>query len=429
MFAEKATKPAATVPRQRSSTDVLGRVAAVVGRRGAPLDLHTHVAVAPGRGHDFGHVRVHVDDEAARSARDLGADAYTYGHHIVFAPGRYAPRTPSGLALLTHELRHVTRPAATVPAVPLRVDDPRSREEAYARGAGESRGQLALRAFAGPTPGVVYRQAAGGAAAMQVGSFQGRAKSLTIDRTGDYYRVTGVLWAFGSKASAAHAAEAQNTIRTFWTRAFPDGHAIECNVDVRYAATPPSGASTIEMKDMTGPSNVSRITGDMELNMTEPDALTWTVAHEFGHQVGLKDRYSEDWASRIFKGKRRTTPDPGYGHNLMSDPGGPLETSNVRDVGEENAPSSLTDDDQIRLWVSRHTVEEMARLSAATKISMLNTLLSGYIDNSDVAAAELIIVAVRPAEAAAVKGVLTRLMKSMLNRKQEDRIRRAMDLM
>jgi hypothetical protein len=57
--------------------------------------------------HDLSHVRVHTDQQAAKSAHALTADAFTCGNHIVFGAGKYAPDTIAGLRLLTHELTHV----------------------------------------------------------------------------------------------------------------------------------------------------------------------------------------------------------------------------------------------------------------------------------------------------------------------------------
>jgi hypothetical protein len=52
---------------------------------------------------DFSRVRVHIGAEAEESARELNAAAYTVGQHIVFGPGRFAPRTREGLGLIAHE--------------------------------------------------------------------------------------------------------------------------------------------------------------------------------------------------------------------------------------------------------------------------------------------------------------------------------------
>jgi hypothetical protein len=56
-------------------------------------------------------IRVHTGGLASRSADSLGAHAYASGNHIVFGNGRYAPGTPSGHALLAHELAHVDQNA------------------------------------------------------------------------------------------------------------------------------------------------------------------------------------------------------------------------------------------------------------------------------------------------------------------------------
>ncbi len=60
-------------------------------------------------GYDFSKVKVHTDEHAAESARSLKALAYAKGNHIVFGQGRYAPETPAGLRLLSHELSHVVQ--------------------------------------------------------------------------------------------------------------------------------------------------------------------------------------------------------------------------------------------------------------------------------------------------------------------------------
>jgi hypothetical protein len=57
-------------------------------------------------GADFGGVRIHTDGNAARMSRQLGADAFTIGHDVYFAPGHYAPASDRGRHLLAHELAH-----------------------------------------------------------------------------------------------------------------------------------------------------------------------------------------------------------------------------------------------------------------------------------------------------------------------------------
>jgi hypothetical protein len=74
---------------------------------GQPLDSATLAFMEPRFGSDFSGVRVHSDASAAESARAVDALAYTVGHDVVFAEGRYAPGTGRGQQLLAHELTHV----------------------------------------------------------------------------------------------------------------------------------------------------------------------------------------------------------------------------------------------------------------------------------------------------------------------------------
>jgi hypothetical protein len=78
---------------------------------GHGLDAQTLDFMASRLGEDFDDVRVHTDAEAARSAHDVGARAYTVGHHVVFGRGEYQPQAPSGRRLLAHELAHVVQQA------------------------------------------------------------------------------------------------------------------------------------------------------------------------------------------------------------------------------------------------------------------------------------------------------------------------------
>jgi Domain of unknown function (DUF4157) len=91
---------------------------------GQPIDLATRAFMEPRFGHDFSHVRVHTDERAADSARAVNAAAYTAGHHLVFAAGRYSPTTTSGRHLLAHELAHSVQQGFAPNRLPQTVDDP-----------------------------------------------------------------------------------------------------------------------------------------------------------------------------------------------------------------------------------------------------------------------------------------------------------------
>jgi hypothetical protein len=76
---------------------------------GAPLSGTARAFFEPRFGRDLASVRVHTGPAAAESARQLGAESYTFGRQIVFAAGRYAPESNGGKRLLAHELTHVVQ--------------------------------------------------------------------------------------------------------------------------------------------------------------------------------------------------------------------------------------------------------------------------------------------------------------------------------
>lgn len=69
-------------------------------------------------GADLSPVRIHQDPRAAALSRTLSADAFTVGHDVYFASGKYHPETHQGLRLLAHELTHVVQqdPALVQPS-------------------------------------------------------------------------------------------------------------------------------------------------------------------------------------------------------------------------------------------------------------------------------------------------------------------------
>lgn len=75
----------------------------VLSSPGQPLDAATRAFFEPRFGHNFGHVRIHLDSMAAASARAVKALAYTQGAHIVFGSGQYAPLAMHGRQLMAHE--------------------------------------------------------------------------------------------------------------------------------------------------------------------------------------------------------------------------------------------------------------------------------------------------------------------------------------
>jgi len=74
---------------------------------GKPLDRETRSNMESRFGVSLEGVRVHSDINAAESARAVNAKAFTFGDHIAFGAGHYAPATLSGKRLIAHELTHV----------------------------------------------------------------------------------------------------------------------------------------------------------------------------------------------------------------------------------------------------------------------------------------------------------------------------------
>jgi hypothetical protein len=94
--------------RRTANVDAPSRLRSSLGP-GQPLSAREQARFGSSFGHDFSQVRVHADSRAGQAASALGAKAFAAGHDIVFAPGRYRPRTELGARLLAHELAHVAQ--------------------------------------------------------------------------------------------------------------------------------------------------------------------------------------------------------------------------------------------------------------------------------------------------------------------------------
>src|SRR5689334_14654810 len=81
---------------------------------GSPLPMAVRAKMEGAFGADFSSVRVHQGTQAAA----VGAQAYTQGSNIHFAPGHYDPDSTSGQELLGHELAHVVQQGSGRASVP-----------------------------------------------------------------------------------------------------------------------------------------------------------------------------------------------------------------------------------------------------------------------------------------------------------------------
>ena len=73
---------------------------------GTELDAPTRNFMESKFEQDFSNVRVHTDPDAAHASQKIGANAFTVGNDIAFAPGKFNPGTPDGKKLIAHELTH-----------------------------------------------------------------------------------------------------------------------------------------------------------------------------------------------------------------------------------------------------------------------------------------------------------------------------------
>jgi hypothetical protein len=87
-------------------------VASTLSSPGSSLDPGTRKFMESRFGHDFSSVRIHTDHDAAASAGEVNAAAYTVGNQIVFGSGFFAPSSTPGRILLAHELAHVVQQGA-----------------------------------------------------------------------------------------------------------------------------------------------------------------------------------------------------------------------------------------------------------------------------------------------------------------------------
>ncbi|MBV9759644.1 MAG: DUF4157 domain-containing protein [Acidobacteriaceae bacterium] len=151
--------------------------AAVLNTQGEPLQsssrrpLENHFQI------DLADIRIHTGAEAAESARNLDALAYTSGRDIYFAHGMYAPSSTSGHRLLAHEVAHVVQQSsgkepsiATKSAHGPKIgapDDPLEYEaegeaEDYIHARPRDTNEAGKRAPLGTGPGSIQRQSAPG---------------------------------------------------------------------------------------------------------------------------------------------------------------------------------------------------------------------------------------------------------------------------
>jgi hypothetical protein len=86
-------------------------VRSVLERSGEPLEGDVRRPLEAKFGRDLSGVRVHSDEDAARSADALGARAFAVSGDVVFGRGKFDPSSAEGADLLAHEVAHTVQQA------------------------------------------------------------------------------------------------------------------------------------------------------------------------------------------------------------------------------------------------------------------------------------------------------------------------------
>lgn len=95
--------------------EVPASVENVLASSGSPLPHHIREDMEQRFNQDFSQVRIHTSGNAAQSAHDVQANAYTVGNNIVFGRGQFSPESQQGRHLLAHELTHVVQQQGSAP--------------------------------------------------------------------------------------------------------------------------------------------------------------------------------------------------------------------------------------------------------------------------------------------------------------------------
>jgi len=224
---------------------------------------------------------------------------------------------------------------------------------------------------------------------------------LTVNHSPKLIQISGSMEVYGPGATPALTRQLQKAINSFWTKTFSNGQRITCSVTLVYKAPGKQSwfkSTSIELSHFPAPSYVRPgiWARQMKLNASDPN-IDWAVAHEFGHILGLEDKYSESISSRLsglMGGARNAPPVQGYRGNVMAQDSGKLWKRNLADLVSETAPFSVYEDDQIRDWISSNP-NSVKNLDTATKLAILRNLSQGVISEADLVAVEAVLKSVQ----------------------------------
>lgn len=236
------------------------------------------------------------------------------------------------------------------------------------------------------------------------------ARGISVDMTEKSIAITGRMQVWGTDATPAKANEIAASLNRNWSRVFSDGYTSQCTVTVSYRGKgdlEDSNVLQIEYSRNITRSKATKggglTTESIWLDSKDMNDISWVIVHEFGHTLGMADRYTDEM--RTIQGTKRSVsvPHAGYAGEMMAENGAPMTSRTLQDLQSETAPSEywVNDDNQVRDWIKGHTPMELAALTPGAKVSALRTLMGGMISEDDLVAMEKIILSARNRDEAA----------------------------
>jgi hypothetical protein len=329
--------PGPTVARERRDTTKLAElpvapaiVHEVLGRSGQPLDPATRSYFEPRFGTDFSDVRVHTDEKAVESARAVNARAYTAGRDVVFGAGQYAPGATEGQRLLAHELVHTLQQTAagTHEAQPTTIQRAEMKHKIT------TTGLLGLTGTTKENEKITDETYEANLKKGKVKPYPGCTIEWNMPKQISIwvnFQLTGV------EADATNAKQIQDSINSYWNKSwtipFFGPITLKTKATVTYNPTPDySKYAVIELfRSIQERSTISKFGGGrpqnrkIRLNLEGMD-ISWDPAHEFGHYLGLDDKYVDQLDAA---GNTVSVTDPEWKGNIMAETKGIVEFRNI----------------------------------------------------------------------------------------------------